>query len=127
MIAQLGALDVGTPSDVRRRSILPPPLALIDGRASILGMGAPLATVSVHVELPRDVLGDADPAVLSVELRRLWAVEQVRRHRFGVGKGAEVAEMPRASFMRLLGEHGVPVIDYPASDLEEELRLLDQG
>lgn len=32
----------------------------------------------------------------------------------------------RASFMRLLGEHGVPVIDYPVSDLEEELRLLDQ-
>jgi predicted HTH domain antitoxin len=90
-------------------------------------MGGPLASISVHVELPRDVLGDADPAAIGVELRRLWAVEQVRRHRFGVGKGAEVAQMPRASFMRLLGDHGVPVIDYPASDLEQELRLLDQG
>ncbi len=107
--------------------MLAPALAPIDGRGSILGMGAPLARVSVHVELPRDVLGDADPAALSIELRRLWAVEQVRRHRVGVGKVAEIAEMPRASFMHLLGEHGVPVIDYPASDLEEELRLLDQG
>ena len=90
-------------------------------------MGASLPCVSVHVELPRDVLDDADPDALSVELRRLWAIEQVRRRRFGVGKGAEIAEMPRAAFMRLLGEHGVPVIDYPASDLSAELGVLDRG
>ena len=84
-------------------------------------MSEPLPTISIHVELPRDVLGDADPATLGEELRRLWAVEQVRRHRFGVGKGAEVSEMPRAAFMRLLGEHGVPVIDYSETDLAAEL------
>ena len=82
------------------------------------------AKVAVEVELPRDVVGDVDASQLSVELRRLWAVEQVRRRRLGVGKAAEVAGMPRAVFMQLLGEHEVPVIDYAVEDLQEELRSL---
>lgn len=89
-------------------------------------MGASPLRTSVPVDLPSDVLGGADLATLGTELRRLWAVEQVRRRRFGVGKGAEVAQMPRAAFMMLLGEHGVPVIDYPTVDLTDELAALDQ-
>jgi predicted HTH domain antitoxin len=87
-------------------------------------MGQTEATVAVQVEIPRDVLGDVEASELAVELRQLWAVDQVRRHRLGVGKAAEVAGMARAAFMRLLGEHGVPVIDYPGEDLQEELRSL---
>jgi predicted HTH domain antitoxin len=82
------------------------------------------ASVAVQVEIPRDVLGDVEPSQLGVELRRLWAVEQVRKRRIGVGKGAEVAGMPRAAFMKTLGEHGVAVIDYPVEDLREELHSL---
>ena len=81
-------------------------------------------SVAVKVEIPRDVLGDVEISQLGVELRRLWAVEQVRRRRLGVGKGAEVAGMPRAAFMQILGEHGVAVIDYPVEDLREELHSL---
>jgi predicted HTH domain antitoxin len=44
-----------------------------------------------------------------------------------LGKGSELARLPRAAFMRLLGEHGVPVIDYPVADLEDELRSLSGG
>jgi hypothetical protein len=29
----------------------------------------------------------------------LWLVEQVRHHKLGIGKGAELARMPRAAFM----------------------------
>lgn len=81
-------------------------------------------TITVHVELPRERTGDADEVELGAELRALWAVEQVRRKRCGVGKGAELARLPRAAFMLLLGQHGVAVIDYPAEDLREELRTL---
>lgn len=87
-------------------------------------MGRTDARVAVKVEIPRDLLGDVEVSQLGVELRRLWAVEQVRRRRLGVGKAAEVAGMPRAAFMQLLGEHGVPVIDYPVEDLREELHSL---
>jgi predicted HTH domain antitoxin len=82
------------------------------------------ASVAVQVEIPRDSLGDVEPSQLGVELRRLWAVEQVRKRRISIGKGAEVAGMPRAAFMKMLGEHGVPVIDYPVDDLREELHSL---
>lgn len=78
----------------------------------------------MQVDIPLDVLGDVDPSQLGAELRQLWAVDQVRKHRLGVGKAAEVAAMPRAAFMRLLGEHGLPVIDYPVEDLREEFRSL---
>jgi predicted HTH domain antitoxin len=83
------------------------------------------STITVAVELPRELVGDADETRLGAELRALWAVEQVRLKRCGVGKGAELARLPRAAFMRLLGDHGVAVIDYPREDLREELRTLD--
>lgn len=81
-------------------------------------------TVTIAVELPRELVGDADEARLGAELRALWAVEQVRLKRCGVGKGAELALLPRAAFMQLLGKHGVAVIDYSHEDLSEELRTL---
>lgn len=62
-----------------------------------------------------------DPATVGTELRLLWIIEQVRVRRIGVGKGAELTGMPRAAFMKTLGAHGVPVIDYPVADLQEEL------
>lgn len=81
-----------------------------------------MAPLVVRVEIPGDAMGDVDASQLSVELRRLWAVDQVRQHRLGIGKAAEVAGLPRAAFMQLLGSHGLPVIDYPLDDLREELR-----
>jgi predicted HTH domain antitoxin len=101
-------------------------MASRDRRSYALLMSAAARTVTVHVELPWATAGDAapDPAVVGAELRLLWIVEQVRLHRVGVGKAAELANMPRAAFMRVLGEHGVPVIDYAPGDLEEELRHL---
>ena len=79
------------------------------------------APVTVTVEMPSDLVAGEDVSQLGVTLRCLWAVEQVRLRRLGVGRAAEVAALPRAAFMRLLGEHGVPVIDYPVEDLHHEL------
>lgn len=80
--------------------------------------------MTVHVEIP---LASTDASVpdagaIGEELRRLWLVEQVRQRKIGVGKAAELAGVPRAAFMKLLGEHGVPVIDYSAEELDRELR-----
>lgn len=80
-------------------------------------------TLSVLVELPWLAAGTPpDEEAVSEELRLLWIVEQVRQHKLGIGKAAELARMPRAAFMTLLGTHGVPAIDYSASELEAELR-----
>jgi predicted HTH domain antitoxin len=72
-------------------------------------MDAP-STIKVKVEMPPGLVADEDVAQLGVELRRLWAVERVRRRRLGVDRAAEVAGIPCAAFMGLLGEHGVPVV-----------------
>ena len=79
-------------------------------------------TTTVAVKLPSAFVSDEEAPLLGAHLRALWAVEQVRRKRCGVGKGAELAGMPRAGFMRMRGEHGIPVIDYDVEDLREELR-----
>ena len=77
--------------------------------------------VAVSVDIPWQAVGTTppDPARLSRELRVLWVIDQVRQHRVGIGKGAELAQLPRAAFMELLGEHGAPVIDYPVAELQD--------
>jgi predicted HTH domain antitoxin len=93
---------------------------------TLVPMAAP-RTLTVRVELPLSG-GDGaspDPAALGDELRLLWIIEQVRLQRIGVGKGAELAGLPRAAFMQALGAHGVPVIDYAPSDLQRELDAQD--
>jgi hypothetical protein len=62
-----------------------------------------------------------DPETVGGELRLLWLVEQVRLRRIGVGKAAELAEMPRAAFMEMLGTHRVPVMGYAPTELEVEV------
>jgi predicted HTH domain antitoxin len=84
------------------------------------------ASIRVSVEIPQELVGDVDVSSLGLDLRRLWALEQVRQRRLGIGRAAEVAGMPRAAFMVWLGEHGVPVIDYPAVDLQQELGTVDR-
>lgn len=83
-------------------------------------------TLTVRVDLPWSAVDAVPPDEEAVgeELRILWLVERVRQHKLGIGKGAELAGMPRAAFMRLLGTHGVPVIDYPAGELDAELRRI---
>ena len=91
-----------------------------------MGMSATVKALTVRVDLPWSVMGGTEPDLgeLGDQLRLLWIIEQVRLHRVGVGKGAELVGMAPAAFMRVLGAHGVPVIDYPAADLEHELSQL---
>lgn len=90
-------------------------------------MSAPARTVDVAATLPWGRAGEPDLRALGRELRVLWIIEEVRQHRIGVGKGAELAGVPRAGFMRVLGEHGVPVIDYSVEELDRELGALGLG
>jgi hypothetical protein len=47
--------------------------------------------------------------------------------RMGVGTAAELASMPRAEFMQVLGEHGVPVIDYGVAEASSRARDADSA
>ena len=92
--------------------------------ATIKSMSVPARTIEILVALPWEHGGEPDVPALGRELRVLWIIEEVRQRRLGVGKGAGLAGMPRAAFMRTLGGHGVPVIDYSVDDLDRELGVL---
>ncbi|WP_437603052.1 UPF0175 family protein [Sorangium sp. So ce590] len=40
-------------------------------------------------------------------------MDRIRQHRVSAGKRAELSGLPRAAFMQVLGERGVPVVDHP--------------
>lgn len=84
-------------------------------------MGSAIRNLEVQVTVPLPAGATESDVGVSEELRRLWLIEQVRLRRIGVGKAAELLSMPRAEFMQLLGEHGVPVINYSVDELEREL------
>lgn len=77
----------------------------------------------VIVELP-EVAGGGQVAgteELAAELRVLWLLDQVRRRRLGHGKASELAGMPRARFLQLMGQHGLTPFDYDEDELRKEL------
>ena len=81
------------------------------------------ATRTVHVELPTEAFKAQpwSPASLAEELRVLWLLEQVRTRRLGHGKAAELADLPRAEFLRLMASHGIDALDFDSDELAAEL------
>ncbi|OGQ23119.1 MAG: hypothetical protein A2138_04100 [Deltaproteobacteria bacterium RBG_16_71_12] len=64
----------------------------------------------------------ASPASGEEELRFLLVAKLIELRKLSIGRGAEVCAMPLAAFMQKLGSVGVPVINYPAEELTDELR-----
>jgi hypothetical protein len=85
-------------------------------------MAAP-RSYSVEVELPAEAFRHRpwSAAEVSAELRLLWLLEQVRQRRLGYAKAAELAGMPQAAFVRMMGEHHVSPIDLDDDELSREL------
>ena len=77
----------------------------------------------IQVELPEEAFrGRAlGPREIAQELRLLWLLEEVRARRLGFGKAAELAGVPQARFLDLMGEHSITPFDYDADELAREL------
>ena len=57
-----------------------------------------------------------------LELRMILAARLYEQGRLALGHAAKLAGMTKRSFMERLGEYGVSVFNYPASDLENDLK-----
>jgi predicted HTH domain antitoxin len=79
-------------------------------------------TRTVSVDLPVEALPVQpwNPRAIAEGLRLLWLIDQVRQGAVSTGKGAELAGLPKATFLRALGQHGVPVIHVDPEDYESE-------
>jgi predicted HTH domain antitoxin len=61
------------------------------------------------------------PFVSAVEGRLMMALKFFELGRLSLGQAAEVAGYSKRAFMDVLGLYGIPVADYPASELSQEL------
>jgi len=56
------------------------------------------------------------------ELKMMLAAQLYDRGQLAMGLAAALAGLDKRSFMERLGKYGVSVFNYPASDLEQDLR-----
>ncbi len=62
------------------------------------------------------------PANISIEeARLLLTVKLFETGKLSLGQAAKLAGYSKATFIELVGKMGVPVIDYPAEELEREI------
>lgn len=62
-----------------------------------------------------------DERLLSLGLHRALALKLVETGQLSVARASKVADLSLEEFIELLGEHGIPAVDYPAAELEQEL------
>jgi predicted HTH domain antitoxin len=70
---------------------------------------------ALQVQLPPDISVE--------EARLLLMVKLFKTGRVTLGQAAKLAGYSKPTFIELLGKMGVPVIDYPAEDLQQEINL----
>jgi predicted HTH domain antitoxin len=82
---------------------------------------------SLAIELPQEAFQHHPwhPETLAQELRTLWLMEQVRERRLGYGKAAQLAGIPKALFVRMLGERHISAVDYDDDELAQEFAAAD--
>ena len=68
---------------------------------------------ALEVELPPDIPIE--------EARLLLMVKLFETGKLSLGQAAKMAGYSKGTFIELLGKLGVPVIDYPAEELAQEL------
>ena len=93
-----------------------------------LGNKGKMGTLTVALELPRDLLGALEVPQTQVEtrLRELIALELFREGRISSGKGAELLGVPKLAFIQLLSQHGIDYFTASPEELEAEVVVLDQ-
>ena len=69
---------------------------------------------ALEVQLPLDISVE--------EARLLLMIKLFEMGKLSVGQAANLAGYSRTTFIELLGKLGVPVIDYPPEELEQELK-----
>jgi predicted HTH domain antitoxin len=69
----------------------------------------------LKVELPPEVSVD--------EARLLLAIKLFETGRLSLGQAAKMANQTKKAFMEALAKAGVPMFDYPASDLKDEIEV----
>lgn len=71
----------------------------------------------------RELTIQLPPEVQNEEAKLLLMIKLFETGRLSLGQAAKFSGYSKRAFMELLGKYGVPVFDYPAEDLEQEMNL----
>jgi predicted HTH domain antitoxin len=84
-------------------------------------------SLSVRLDIPRDLLGALDVPERELELRikELIALELFREGRISSGKGAELIGVSKHAFIQLLARHDIPYFTQSPEELRDEVEALD--
>ena len=87
-----------------------------------------MSTLTVALDLPRDLLGalDVPPTRVESQLRELIALELFREGRISSGKGAELLGISKLEFVCLLAQHGISYFTESPEELMAEVKALEQ-
>ena len=87
-----------------------------------------MSTLTVALELPRDLLGALEVPQTQIEahLRELIALELFREGRISSGKGAELLGISKLAFVQLLSQHGIDYFTESPEELKAEVAVLGQ-
>ena len=70
---------------------------------------------TLTIDLPADVAPEEARLLLSMKLFEVG--------KLSLGQAAQMAGHPKRAYMALLGQHGIPVIDYAPEELDDELNF----
>jgi len=90
--------------------------------------GEHVTSLTVALDLPRDLLGalDVPHTEVEVRLRELTALELFREGRISSGKGAELLGISKLAFIQLLSQHQIETFTESPDELESDLATLDR-
>ena len=83
-----------------------------------------MATETIEVKIPRELLIGIEKEKLVDEIKLFMAMRLYEMKVLSLGKATEMAGKNKDEFMEALSEHGIDVIRYSKEELEEEIKFL---
>jgi predicted HTH domain antitoxin len=83
--------------------------------------------MQVTVDIPQQYLVEEGAGEWSDRLKLYTAILMFHSGKFSAGAACEFAGVDRYTFMAECRRHGIPVVDYPEEELDQELEALGYG
>jgi predicted HTH domain antitoxin len=80
--------------------------------------------MQITLDIPEQYLLDESPAELGRRIRLYAALLMFQSGELSAGAASELAQVDRFTFAAECGKHGIPLISYPADELQAELESL---
>jgi predicted HTH domain antitoxin len=80
--------------------------------------------MQIVLEIPEQYHHGATAAELAQRIRLYAAILMFHTQELSAGAAAEFAGVDRSTFAAECDRHGIPLVDYPAADLQAELDSL---